>query len=164
MLLNSCQPWIKQEFQSEHPRKRKIKSKHVHSSNFKPYPQTKYCFPHWQASLDEQNVHAAQKAIPSAFWKVQMTASSFSFFISRLCLGWQCSHSSLSFQQALCYQTNMSPQHFKMHFKVTLHKFERQKQIHELRNESPEHDTKTQEYTQEQLPSPPTIMLSAYCS
>lgn len=58
-----------------------------------------------------------------------MTASSFSFFISRLCLGWQCSHSSLSFQQALCYQTNMSPQHFKMHFKVTLHKFERQKQI-----------------------------------
>lgn len=36
MLLNSCQPWIKQEFQSEHPRKRKIKSKHVHSSTSSP--------------------------------------------------------------------------------------------------------------------------------
>lgn len=91
---------------------------------------TKYGFPHWQASLGEQNVHAAQKAIPSAFWKVPLTASSFSFLVSKVCLWWECSHSSLSFQQALCYQTNMSSQHFKMHVKVTLHKFEGQKQIH----------------------------------
>lgn len=47
-------------------------------------------------------------------------------------VGYVCGGSApttLSFQQALYYQTNMSPQHFKMHFKVTLHKFERQKQI-----------------------------------
>lgn len=164
MLLNSCQPWIKQEFQSEHPRKRKIKSKHVHSSTSSPT--------HKQNTASHTDRHPWMNRTcmlpkkPSQVPSERFKWLQVPFPFSSVGYVWGGNApTALYLSNKLCaIKPTCLLSILKCIFKSPFTNLRDRNKFNELRNESPEHDTKTQEYTQEQLPSPPTIMLSAYCS